>query len=134
MTSPTTQGATHVPVKTDSDSFTSRVASLPASIRQRLLSNVVSKGLTLPCVLAPLSASLPNVQGVSEAQLSSEQPVTGTDWGFATKLPAVQIPVLETSEQTRQSDTNVPPIHTNSGTWLPESMMLQTQTGVRLEL
>lgn len=125
MTSPKTQGPTNVPVRTDSDSLTPRVASLPASIRHRLLSNVVSTGLTLPCVPASLCASSPHVQGVSEAQFPSEQPVKGTDWGFATKLPAVQRPVLETSNRTCQLDTNVH--QHDSGTWLPERITADTK-------
>ena len=67
------------------------------------------------------------MQGVSEAQFSSEQPVKDTDWGFATKLPAVPIPVFETSNRTCQVNNNV---HQHeSGIWLPERTMLQIQTG-----
>ena len=47
------------------------------------------------------------MQGALKAALSSEQPVKDTDWGFATKLPAVQTLLLQTSDQPRQSDINV---------------------------
>lgn len=47
------------------------------------------------------------MQGVSNAQLSSEQPVKDTDWGFATKLPAVQLILHHTSDQPCQSGINI---------------------------
>lgn len=51
MTPVNTQGQAKDPVKTGSESLTARVASLPTSIRHRLLANAVSHGTMLLCIL-----------------------------------------------------------------------------------
>ena len=107
MTHLKTQGQGKDPAKRGSDSFTARVASLPTSIRRRLLANAVSNGALLLCVPAIPLALAANMQGVSEAQLPSEQPVKDTDWGFATKLPAVQIRLQQNSDQPCQSNISI---------------------------
>lgn len=107
MTHLNRQGQTQDPVKTGSDSFAARVASLPTGIRLRLLTNAVSRDTMLLCVFAIPLALAVNMQGVSEAQFSGEQSVKDTDWGFATKVPAVQILLQQTTDQPCQSGTNI---------------------------
>ncbi|KAL3139727.1 hypothetical protein ABBQ38_004032 [Trebouxia sp. C0009 RCD-2024] len=99
MTTLGRQEPNEVPDTTGLGSLTARAATLPASVRHRLLSNA----------------------GVAESQLSDEQPVKDTDWGFAAKLPVVQTLLQPTAEQSCQSDNNAGPLESGYLASLRES-------------
>lgn len=110
MTTLGRQEPNEVPDTTGLGSLTARAATLPASVRHRLLSNAVSTGPNCLTGLRELRFLAAYLQGVAESQLSDEQPVKDTDWGFAAKLPVVQTLLQPTAEQSCQSDNNAGPL------------------------
>ena len=74
-------------------SLRARVASLPASKRQRLLINAASRPfhpLQSRSLLHMQSLYPCRIQGIDTANLASEPAVQDTDWGFATGVPTLE--------------------------------------------